>query len=98
MNTNDREMVNFGLLNHLDHGEFAALICPRPFMVEGGDVDLVTPYAWAMQQYARVRRLYAALKIGDRLAIHWGHGGHQIYATRTIAFLERWLPARRNQQ
>jgi len=94
MVTNDREMYNFGLLKRFDHGEFAALICPRPFMVELGDRDLVMPHAWATREYARARRLYASLGIPERTRLHWGHGGHQIYATSTFRFLDRWLPAR----
>jgi len=97
MATNDREMYNFGLLNRFDHGEFAALICPRPFMVELGDQDLVMPHAWASREYERVRRLYAALGLAERTRIHWGHGGHQIFATRAFPFLERWLPARQSE-
>lgn len=97
MATNDREMYNFGLLKHFDHGEFAALICPRPFMVELGDQDLVMPHAWAAREYERVRRLYAALGFPERTRIHWGHGGHQIFATHTIPFLEHWLPAQRGR-
>ena len=97
MVTNDREMYNFGLLKRFDHGEFAALICPRPFMAELGDQDLVMPHAWASREYARVRRLYAALGISERTRLHWGHGGHQIYATSAFRFLARWLPARSNR-
>ncbi len=97
MITNDREMYNFGLLKRFDHGEFAALICPRPFMVELGDQDLVMPHSWSAREYRRVRRLYASLGIPERTRIHWGHGGHQIYATSTFRFLDRWLPARSNE-
>ena len=94
MVTNDREMYNFGLLKRFNHGEFAALICPRPFMVELGDQDLVMPHAWATREYTPVRRLYASLGIPERTRLHWGHGGHQNYATRSFRFLAHWLPAR----
>lgn len=90
---NDDEMYNFDVLNHFNHGDLAALICPRPFMVETGLDDWVTPKEWVDQEYARVAALYADLGIPERTEIHWGKGGHQIFAERSYPFLDRWLRA-----
>jgi dienelactone hydrolase len=88
---NDDEMYNFDLLNRFNHSDLAALICPRPFMAEMGQQDAVTPRPWADREYAKVAALYAQLGLAERTEIHWGEGGHQIFAERSYPFLDRWL-------
>jgi hypothetical protein len=84
-------MYNFDMLNRFNHSDLAALICPRPFMAEQGQQDAVTPRPWADREYAKVAALYAQLGLAERTEIHWGEGGHQIFAERSYPFLDRWL-------
>ena len=51
------EMPEFNLGETFGHAEMAALIAPRPFMVERGHSDPVGSDEWVAGEYAKVRRL-----------------------------------------
>jgi hypothetical protein len=90
--TIEYEMFDFDLGNTFDYAEMAALIAPRPFMVERGHFDGVAPDETVAYEYAKVRRLYAArLGIGDRTEIEWFPGNHEIHGQATFDFLHRHL-------
>ena len=74
-----------------NHAELAALIAPRPFMVERGHDDGVAPDHWVAYEYAKVRRLYAKLGIPERTRIEFFDGGHVIHGQETFKFLHRHL-------
>ena len=63
MFTGEYEMYEFDLGNTFNYAEMAALIAPRPFMVERGHDDGVGIDEMVAYEYAKVRRLYAELKI-----------------------------------
>lgn len=96
MFTHEYEMPEFDLANTFNYAEMAALIAPRPFMVERGHRDGVGIDEWVAYEYAKVRRLYADLKTPERTEIEFFEGGHRIHGVGTFAFLRRWLnwPAR----
>jgi hypothetical protein len=97
MGTGEYEIFEFDLGNTFNYAEMAALIAPRPFMVERGHFDGVAPDEWVAYEYAKVRFLYQAkLGIGERTTIEWFNGPHKINGVGTYAFLRRWLdgPAR----
>src|SRR5262249_7048866 len=56
------EMPEFNLGRTFNYAEMAALIAPRPFMVERGHDDGVGIDEWIAYEYAKVRRLYSRLK------------------------------------
>lgn len=85
------EVFEFNLGNTFGHAELAALIAPRPFMVERGHRDGVAPDEWVALEYARVRRLYADLGIPERTEIEFFDGPHTINGQGTFAFLHRHL-------
>ncbi len=89
--TGEYEMVEFDLGHTFNYAEMAALIAPRPFMVERGHNDGVAPDEWVAYEFAKVRRLYDALGIGDRTAIEFFNGPHTINGTGTFEFLHRHL-------
>lgn len=91
MFTGEYEMPEFDLGNTFNYGEMAALIAPRPFMVERGHDDGVAPDEWVAHEYAVVRRLYVQLGIGDWTEIEFFDGGHQINGEGTFQFLHRAL-------
>jgi len=89
--TGEYEMVDFNLGNTFNHFEMAALIAPRPFMVERGHRDAVAPDGWVAYEYAKVRRLYDDLGIPGKTKIEFFNGGHEIHAKGTFEFLAEHL-------
>jgi dienelactone hydrolase len=89
--TGEYEMPEFNLGHTFNYSEMAALIAPRPFMVERGHNDPVGIDEWVAYEYAKVRRLYAQLGIPERTAIEFFPGGHEIHGQGTFAFLDRHL-------
>jgi len=91
MFTGEYEMYEFDLGNTFNYAEMAALIAPRPFMVERGHSDGVGLDEYVAFEYAKVRRLYASLGIANRTEIEFFTGGHVIHGQGTFAFLHRHL-------
>ncbi|HJQ80970.1 MAG TPA: dienelactone hydrolase family protein [Lacipirellulaceae bacterium] len=86
------EIFEFDLGSTFNYAEMAALVAPRPFMVERGHYDGVASDETVAWEYAKVRFLYAAkLKIPDRTEIEWFDGPHTINGVGTYAFLHRHL-------
>ena len=85
------DMIEFDLASRFNHAEMAALIAPRPFMVEHGYQDRVAPTDWAAAEFAKVRRLYARLGIPERTEFFAFDGGHTVLGTETFTFLHRVL-------
>jgi dienelactone hydrolase len=93
MFTGEYEMPEFNMGQTLVYAEMAALIAPRPFMVERGHDDPVGIDEWVAYEYAKVRRLYAKLGLPERTRIEFFNGGHEIHGQGTFAFLDRHLKA-----
>jgi cephalosporin-C deacetylase-like acetyl esterase len=91
MFTGEYEMFEFNLGNTFNYSEMTALIAPRPFMVERGHDDGVGLDEYVAFEYAKTRRLYDRLKIGDRTEIEFFSGGHEIHGRGTFEFLRRHL-------
>jgi dienelactone hydrolase len=86
------EIFEWNLGRTFNYAEMAALICPRPFMVERGHFDGVGEDDWVGYEYGKVRHLYAAqLKLPERTAIEWFDGPHTINGKATFEFLHRHL-------
>ncbi len=96
MFTGEYEMPEWNLGHTFNYAEMAALIAPRPFMVERGHDDGVAPDQWVAYEFAKVRRHYDRLGIGDRTEIEFFDGPHTINGKGTFAFLRKHLqwPAR----
>ena len=85
-------IFEFGLGSTYGYAEMAALIAPRPFMVERGHFDPVGSDEQVGFEFARVQRLYNALLLRpDNCAIEWFVGGHEINLGETFKFLRRHL-------
>jgi len=92
MFTGEYEMFEFDLGNTFNYAEMAALIAPRPFMVERGHDDGVGIDEWVSLEFAKVRRFYAKnLKLPDRTEIEYFPGGHEINGKGSYDFLDRHL-------
>jgi cephalosporin-C deacetylase-like acetyl esterase len=85
------EMPEFNLGEAFNYAEIAGLIAPRPFMVERGHNDGVGIDEWIASEYAKVRRLYDRLGIGDRTTIEFFDGPHTINGIGTFDFLHNHL-------
>ncbi len=71
-----------------------ALICPRSFMVEIGRYDPVIYWRDAVEEFERLRAIYAQLGLAERaqaVVAQWG--GHEIFYDDAKVFLDRWLKA-----
>ncbi|MCC7339052.1 MAG: dienelactone hydrolase family protein [Pirellulaceae bacterium] len=90
--TNEYEIFEFDLGSTFNYAEMAALIAPRPFMVERGHYDAVGIDERVASEFAKVRFLYSArLGIPERCAIEWFNGPHTINGKGTFDFLDRHL-------
>jgi hypothetical protein len=89
--TREYEMWEWNMGNTFNYSELAGLIAPRPFMVERGHHDGVGIDEWVAYEYAKVRRLYADLKIPDRTTIEFFDGPHTIHGVGTFKFLHEQL-------
>ena len=91
-NKGEYEIFEWNLGGTFNYGEMAALICPRPFMVERGHFDGVGPDEQVAFEFAKVRNLYAArLGLADGCEIEWFVGPHAINGVGTYDFLHRHL-------
>lgn len=91
MHTIEWEMSYFDMGRTFSYAELVGLMAPRPFMVERGHQDGVAPDEWVANEYAKVRRLYDQLGIGDRTAIEFFNGPHTINGQGTFEFLHQQL-------
>lgn len=91
MFTGEYEMFEYNLGPTFNYAEMAALIAPRPFMVERGHSDGVGTDEWVSYEYAKVRRLYTRLGIPARTTIEYFDGPHTINGAGTFEFLHRHL-------
>ncbi|HEX7902169.1 MAG TPA: PVC-type heme-binding CxxCH protein [Planctomycetota bacterium] len=89
--TGEYEIFEWNLGNTFNYAEMAALIAPRPFMVERGHGDGVAPDEWVAYEFAKVKRLYVDLGIADRAEIEFFNGPHKINGVGTFKFLDRVL-------
>ena len=90
--TGEYEIFEFDLGSTFNYAEMAALICPRPFMVERGHFDGVAADEHVGYEFAKVRHLYQArLGLKDHAEIEWFVGPHTIHGQGTFAFLHRHL-------
>ncbi len=90
---NEYEIFEFDLGSTFNYSEMAALIAPRPFMVERGHFDGVVPDETVSYEFAKVRHLYAAqLKLpAEDCQIEYFVGPHQVHGVGTFQFLEQHL-------
>lgn len=91
IHTGEYEIWEWNLGRTFNYAEMAALIAPRPFMVERGHDDGVGIDEWVNYEFAKIRRLYNKLGIGDRTTIEHFNGPHTINGVGTYQFLREKL-------
>lgn len=79
-------------LGAIEHVDIAALIAPRPLLVESGTDDSIFPATVATETVAQLRPLYERSGApADALQHDVFEGDHRWYGITVPAFLERWL-------
>jgi dienelactone hydrolase len=89
--TKEYDMYEFNFANTANYSDLANLMAPRPFMVERGHDDPVSVDGEVALEYAKVRRFYDKMNIGDRTEIEFFDGPHEIHGKGTFAFLRKHL-------
>lgn len=89
--TQENEIWEWDLGHTFNYAEMAALISPRPFMVERGHDDGVAYDEWVGYEFAKVFRHYHKNGWGDRAQIEYFDGPHTIHGQGTYEFLGRHL-------
>jgi dienelactone hydrolase len=79
------------LARRLEHQDIAALIVPRPLVVETGTEDPSFPTATARASVEYLRSLYALEGAEDRLALDVFAGGHEISGAIAYDWFPRFL-------
>jgi hypothetical protein len=62
---------------------------PREGMRQKRQLDGIAPESWVAYEFAKVRRLYDQPGIGDRTAVEFFVGGHEVNGKGTFDFLHR---------
>ncbi len=91
MFTHEYEIPEFDLASVANHAEMAKMMAPRPFMVERGHRDGVGVDEWVAYEYAKVKRFYDEMGIGDRTEFEYFNGPHMIHGVGTVAFIRKHL-------
>ncbi|MBW8883888.1 MAG: dienelactone hydrolase family protein, partial [Planctomycetia bacterium] len=90
--TGEYEIFEWDLGSTFNYAEMAALIAPRPFMVERGHFDGVGTDDRVASEYAKVQRIYnVQLKMPERCQIEYFVGPHKINGVGTFEFLHKNL-------
>jgi pimeloyl-ACP methyl ester carboxylesterase len=82
------------LFEYFDAGDIAAMIAPRPLLIETGTQDVLCGERGAVtstEQVAITRQAYDLLEAGDRLHYTLFEGPHGWNGAETYGFMERWL-------
>jgi hypothetical protein len=89
--TGEYEIFEWNMGHVANYAELSNLMTPRPFMVERGHHDGVAPDEWVAWEYAKVRRHYDILGLGDKTEIEFFNGPHKINGVGTYDFLHKHL-------
>jgi hypothetical protein len=89
--TGEYEIFEWNMGHVANYAELSNLMTPRPFMVERGHHDGVAPDEWVAWEYAKVRRHYDILGLGDKTEIEFFTGPHKINGVATYDFLHKHL-------
>jgi len=89
--TPEYEIFEWNMGHIANYAELSNLMTPRPFMVERGHDDGVGEDEWVAWEYAKVRRHYNKLGLGDKTEIEFFNGPHTINGQATYEFLHRHL-------
>jgi dienelactone hydrolase len=79
------------LLRYADCGDLAALIAPRPLLINTGDVDPIFPLAGVYQAMMTLEGVYGQAGVPEQCELYVGEDHHRFFPERTWSFLQQWL-------
>ncbi len=80
-----------GMARDFEHADIAALIAPRPLMIQAGTQDPSFLVEDARATYEELAELYQMLGHTDRVALDTFDGGHEFYVEPAIEWFEKWF-------
>ncbi len=80
-----------GMLGQLEHLDVAALVAPRPMLIETGTEDLLFPLESATAEFAKLRVIYERLGAPECVVHDVFEGDHRWHGVAAYPFLDRWL-------
>ncbi len=81
----------FDVVNWFDHLELAALIAPRPLLIEIGTNDPIFPVDVTVREFEKLSQLYETLGVRERLDIDVFDGGHEYSGAKAYDWFDKWL-------
>ncbi len=91
MFTKEYEAFDWNLAPRFGHAEMAALIAPRPFLVERGHSDGVGIDEWVAYEFAKTKRYYAQAGVEQLADITYFDGPHRIHGEYAYQFIHKHL-------
>ncbi len=85
------DLFKFGMGTHFGHAEMALMTAPRGFVVENGYYDTAVVTSLAAYDFAKIKRVYDLLGIGDRAQWHGHIGGHETHLDSLLPYIHRML-------
>lgn len=85
------DMFTYDIARRLGHAEMATLHAPRPFMVENGLRDAVTPTDWVEEEFGKVLQVYQHCGASALAQLAHFNGPHRIWGEESVAFLRKHL-------
>lgn len=80
------------MLGLIEHVDLAALVAPRPLLIETGRDDPHVPFDAAQEAVAELRGVYRAMRAPHHALEHdLFDGGHRWDGDAAVDFLDRWL-------
>lgn len=76
-----------GILQDAEMYDIAALVAPRPLLLEAGTRDDIFPLAAVEEAYRRLQRVYAEFGASEQLDIDVFEGDHRISGAKSYDFL-----------
>jgi len=81
----------YGLARELEHADIAALIAPRPLLIESGNNDRLFPVDVARENFMELRKIYGIAGADDHLVHHTFEGEHEISGDVAFDWLKKSL-------
>jgi dienelactone hydrolase len=80
-----------GLAREFDMTDLAAMVAPRPILIESGTKDPIFPIQATRAAIKRVRAIYSVYGAADRVESDIFTGDHQWSGRKLEGFLRKWL-------
>ena len=80
-----------GLARYMEHVDIAALMPPRPLLIESATRDPIFPVDVARETCGTLRGVYRLCGAQDRIDQDVFEGEHEISGAKAYAWFERWL-------